>query len=246
MLTDQLDFSCNTPVEFPSESASKIQTAGTENMQESGRPRPIRPKVSSSLVGPFLHFLFPLGAALPPHHQTTAAAAAPPAHARADTFPLPRLPLPSSPLPPPPEPGGRPARARAMTSSSSSPSRKVRNPKPPPPPIQPLARSPPDSTDLPLPPFAWAFLAPCVVGGSGAEQDRVQPPAEGALGVAGQPARRLQAQGHRQPPEVPILPPPPFLTEQSLIHCLRGSYYDSFGTWVELDAWLLFSVSSFD
>ena len=162
MLTDQLDFSCNTPVEFPSESASKIQTAGTENMQESGRPRPIRPKVSSSLVGPFLHFLFPLGAALPPHHQTTAAAAAPPAHARADTFPLPRLPLPSSPLPPPPEPGGRPARARAMTSSSSSPSRKVRNPKPPPP--DPAARevgSPPDSTDLPLSPFRVGF--PCSV-----------------------------------------------------------------------------------
>ena len=208
MLTDQLDFSCNTPVEFPSESASKIQTAGTENMQakrkakaqKSPRPRSDPPSTS----------VYPLS--LPPHHQAAA-----PAHARADTFPLPRLPLPSSPLPPPPEPGGRPARARAMTSSSSSPSRKVRNPKPPPP--DPAARevgSPPDSTDLPLPPFAWAFLAPCVVGGAGAEQDRVQPPAEGALGVAGQPARRLQAQGHRQPAEVPILPSPPFLIEQSL------------------------------
>lgn len=41
---------------------------------------------------------------------------------------------------------------------------------------------------------------------AGPEQDRVQPPAEGARGVAGQPARRLQAQGHRQPPEVPISP----------------------------------------
>lgn len=43
---------------------------------------------------------------------------------------------------------------------------------------------------------------------AGAEQDRVQPATEGARGVAGQPSLRLQAQGHRQSPEV-IPPPPP-------------------------------------
>lgn len=42
---------------------------------------------------------------------------------------------------------------------------------------------------------------------AGAEQDRVQPATEGARGVAGQPSLRLQAQGHRQSPEV--IPPPP-------------------------------------
>jgi len=37
---------------------------------------------------------------------------------------------------------------------------------------------------------------------AGPEQDRMQPAPEGARRVAGQSPRWLQAQGHRQPPEV--------------------------------------------
>jgi hypothetical protein len=47
--------------------------------------------------------------------------------------------------------------------------------------------------------FVGTYVCVCV----GSEQDRMQPAAEGARGMAGQPARRVQVQGHRQPPEVP-------------------------------------------
>lgn len=60
-------------------------------------------------------------------------------------------------------------------------------------------------TDLHASPFVGSpFLCAHGCARSGPEQDRLQAPAEGANGVAGQPARRLRAQGHRQPPEVPL------------------------------------------
>ncbi|KAE8809108.1 hypothetical protein D1007_14284 [Hordeum vulgare] len=89
----------------------------------------------------------------------------------------------------------------AMT-SSSTPSRKVPNPNPPTdsPPSgaadwpSPRAIGPEISDLLFLIAWAWAW--------AGAEQDRLQPAAEGTRRVAGRLARRLQVQGLRQPPKV--------------------------------------------
>lgn len=76
---------------------------------------------------------------------------------------------------------------------------------------------------------------------AGAEQDRVQPATEGARGVAGQPSLRLQAQGHRQSPEV-IPPPPPATTPNPRGFCPCRFRVPSLSLSIQMKSQTLFGV----